>query len=610
MTSRLARQLHPARLAALVALLGTVPLPWVSAARADTFVYAANCNCFIGPPISPDTVSQFLASATPGALSPLAPPAVSTSGDQPWGIAATPDGRSLYVTNEASNTIAQFDVAVTGTLTPKAPATVSTAPFGFPSNVAVHPDGGSFYVVSSLALGPGGTMADAVLQYDIAAGGLLVPKAPPTVAAGMNPFGIAITPDGRSLYVGSRNTDEILQYDVAADGTLAPKVPPSVTVAANATLWRMTVSPDGDSLYASDIGGPNGVFQFDIAANGTLAPKVPASVALPAPSTASYVLVSFDGKSAYVSGATDIFQFDIAAGGLLAPKAVPSVPTGGANPAQLAMSPDGRSVYAGTDTQVFQFDVGAGGALAAKAPPSVAAGDVPWNVAALAFDQHYQCYQARETPGTPRFVPLDVALQDQFGTAAATVKRPRSICNPVSKNSTSPTDPTAHLTCYATKDTGPKPPKVQARITNQFGTQDITVGKPLQLCVPSEKGIVPDAPVPSPLAIDHYRCYKAKASKTTPTPLVDLQLLDQFGFATARTKPCFRFCAPVDKNGSGILDPDRHLACYRLMDTFGGPMQMNVDVNVDNQFGAQALRARTMAAARYLCVPSTKQLLP
>jgi hypothetical protein len=226
------------------------------------------------------------------------------------------------------------------------------------------------------------------------------------------------------------------------------------------------------------------------------------------------------------------------------------------------------------------------------------------------------CYEARRTRNTPKFVPVTVNLQDQFLTSpiTATAKNQRQLCNPSSVNGAfvPGVDQTAHLTCYATKDqpgTSRFKP-IDVRVTNLFGTQDLTLSKPFRLCVPSEKGIVPAAPTPSSLQIDHYRCYKANFKKgfvfTAPT---GVGIGDQFESTTADVRPGNRliFCNPVSKDGSPILDPATHLTCFRLIEP---PSEPNIDVAVDNQFGTnQRLTVRRQQSASSLCLPSTKTVL-
>lgn len=222
---------------------------------------------------------------------------------------------------------------------------------------------------------------------------------------------------------------------------------------------------------------------------------------------------------------------------------------------------------------------------------------------------HFKCYQARITRTTPKFVPRTVNLADQFETVDTLVRKPATLCNPVSKNAEPVIDSTAHLTCYATKDVRTaRFAKRDVIVTNQFGEQRLTVQKPYQLCVPTEKGIVPAPPGPSALGVDHFRCYKAKPAKGSPrVDGVPVTLADQFETRPVVVKPCLRFCAPVSKNGEPILDPAGHLTCYKLVrdPADAVPPFQPIDLNVENQFGDLQLTARPLP---HLCVPSLKRL--
>src|SRR6185295_17177258 len=134
------------------------------------------------------------------------------------------DGTSVYVTNEDSNNVSQYDVVPGGRLQRKSPATVAA---GFdPIGIAISPDGRNVYVTNHSSGGP-------VSQYDVGPGGALTPKSPATVDAGVDPYGVVVSPDGNSVYVadnqapGSPNGG-VSQYDVGPLGALAPKNPPTV----------------------------------------------------------------------------------------------------------------------------------------------------------------------------------------------------------------------------------------------------------------------------------------------------------------------------------------------------------------------------------------------
>jgi DNA-binding beta-propeller fold protein YncE len=84
-----------------------------------------------------------------GGLSPLSPPTV-VAGTAPVGVAVSPDGKSVYVTDQSDpSMVSQYSVdAVTGSLIPKTPATVATGTF--PAGIAVSPDGKNAYVASDV----------------------------------------------------------------------------------------------------------------------------------------------------------------------------------------------------------------------------------------------------------------------------------------------------------------------------------------------------------------------------------------------------------------------------------------------------------------------------
>ena len=174
--------------------------------------------------------------ATAGALSPLTPATVGGGGN---GVAVSPDARSVYVTG--SDAVAQYDAGLDGKLTPKIPATVASAAA---RGVVVSPDGKSVYVINDSGSG-------VVSQYDVGAGGTLSPKTPATVAAGGSPSALAVSPDGKSVYVASHGNQSssgaVFQYDVGAGGLLSAKTPASVPADSGANA--LAVSPDGRTVY-------------------------------------------------------------------------------------------------------------------------------------------------------------------------------------------------------------------------------------------------------------------------------------------------------------------------------------------------------------------------
>lgn len=105
---------------------------------------------------------------------------------------------------------------------------------------------------------------------------------------------------------------------------------------------------------------------------------------------------------------------------------------------------------------------------------------------------HFQCYNADEASGTPRFERVEgVSLEDQFADTTATVYKLEQVCNPVDKNGEGIINEEGHLTCYKLKDVRPKYQRQEVGAEDQFGELTLRVGKPRRLCVPSTKTEIP-----------------------------------------------------------------------------------------------------------------------
>ncbi len=347
-----------ARMATAAALVLAVAAPLAHAAPPAAYVYATDFN---------PKVVQYSADEA-GLLSPLAPalaPGVATSA----GVAASPDGHTLYVVDQSAGDVSQYAIADDGTLSPKSPATVATgaSPFG----IAVAPDGRHVYVANQGA----GTIS----VFDVGSdGGLVAHQTAVTSATGT--VGIAISPDGTSAYATNVSAGTISQYDVdPTAGTLTPKGPP--TVAAGTAPFAITVSTDGQSVYATNRTATGLVRQYSVGAGGELsAMAVPTLTVGVRPAG---IVAGADGV--YVSSFSSdvVSQFSADAGGALTPGA-PDV-AAPHNPFGMTLSPDGHSLYVAGfgDGKVGQYDVGDDGALAAKSPASVDADVRPVAVAAV-----------------------------------------------------------------------------------------------------------------------------------------------------------------------------------------------------------------------------------
>lgn len=162
---------------------------------------------------------------------------------------------------------------------------------------------------------------------------------------------------------------------------------------------------------------------------------------------------------------------------------------------------------------------------------------------------HFKCYQAALPAGTE--FRRRVTLADQFGTRRTVVLEPASICTAVDKNGEGVLDPTAHLTCYRTRDGDAQPgfSPQRVKVRNQFGNQRLPLIQAEGLCVPSGVNGVPIA-----TGLDHFRCYTVGPDVAfTPRTVTLMDEVEERAFRVVRP---LSVCSPVDKNGEGISHPE------------------------------------------------------
>ncbi len=155
------------------------------------------------------------------------------------GVAVSPDGSRVYVTNLNSNTVSVIDTA-TGQVTDTIPVGIS------PEGVAVSPDGSRVYVTNQCASSSSSNCTNGTVSVIDTASGLVTASIP----VGSEPIGVAVSPDGSHVYVTNFGSNTVSVIDMATAVT--------ATIPVGTHPIGVAVSSDGSHVYVASqcaIGG-------------------------------------------------------------------------------------------------------------------------------------------------------------------------------------------------------------------------------------------------------------------------------------------------------------------------------------------------------------------
>lgn len=142
-------------------------------------------------------------------------------------VAATPDGKTVWVTNFGDGTVQPIDVA---TLTTGSPIAVGSQP----ERLAVSPDGADLWVANQGS----GTASEIDLATRTVAR---------TITVGAAPFGVAVSPNSSQVYITNGGSASVSVIDAASGAVTA-------TVPTGAGPQYVQLSPDGATAYVADFG--------------------------------------------------------------------------------------------------------------------------------------------------------------------------------------------------------------------------------------------------------------------------------------------------------------------------------------------------------------------
>jgi predicted alpha-1,2-mannosidase len=218
-------------------------------------------------------------------------PVGSTAAD----VAATPDGKTVWVTNFGDGTVQPIDVA---TLTAGTPVTVGSQP----ERLAVSPDGTQLWVANQGS----GTVSDVSLATDTVSH---------TIAVGSAPFGVALTPDSGKVFITNGGSSSVSVIDAATAAV-------TTTIPVGAGPQYVQISPNGQSAYVAD-SGAGGVTPIDVS-------TLTAGSFIATGSGAYAVGFSPDGTTAWAvdSNVNNVVPITVASGAVGSAVTVGDVPDG------------------------------------------------------------------------------------------------------------------------------------------------------------------------------------------------------------------------------------------------------------------------------------------
>ena len=212
----------------------------------------------------------------------------------PAGIALSPDGSRVVVTNKAVETISVIDTATLRVTTGSLPGGPTGIVFGSDGSAYVARTGIGGVAVLDPQLRPSRTIPTGRFPGAVAFGNRLYvanagdgtvtvvdPADPPPITVGPQPSGLAVSPDGRLLYVADSGSDDVMVIDtttLAAVATVPVGRAPAAVVADARRAWvagenqvtvvdaasravvasvgvgggAVALSPDGGHLYVAD----------------------------------------------------------------------------------------------------------------------------------------------------------------------------------------------------------------------------------------------------------------------------------------------------------------------------------------------------------------------
>src|ERR1700743_46507 len=213
--------------------MSPTPTPTPGVDTGDAFVFTTNSGS--------DNISAFVNDST-GNLTPVSGSPFSSPGS-PWGMAASPDKKFLYVSSLQNATVTGFSINhATGKLTALNCAAATTD--AQPTRITITP-AGRFLFTSNQAGSISGFSIDTIT-------GCLT--AVSTTATDSTARGLTVERTGKFLYIATGGGRDA--FSIAATGRLT-RLPAAGFDSGTGTMQSVKASPTTDILVATDAGTAN-----------------------------------------------------------------------------------------------------------------------------------------------------------------------------------------------------------------------------------------------------------------------------------------------------------------------------------------------------------------
>jgi 6-phosphogluconolactonase (cycloisomerase 2 family) len=289
------------------------------------------------------------------------------SGTTPSAMVLAPSGKAAFIANSGTNDISAYSVQSDGTLT----AASGTRAAGMTPLSMAMDSAGSFLFVANQGLQAdpaSGTISVFAVQGTTLAevAGSPFQAAAPAAPSGTGPAGIAVTPDGKFLYVANQFDSTVTTFSVNASGVLTQGLTLPVGTAPSA----MAITPDGGFLYVANSSTVSAFAicnQVVTSCGDPTSPDGSLTAVTGSPFSSGLgpvsIVVSPSGKFLFVVDrlSNQVSEYKIATGtGVLTPGTQPTISTG-ANPvsAAIRVGTTTNATTGGTMNYLYVAELGA-----------------------------------------------------------------------------------------------------------------------------------------------------------------------------------------------------------------------------------------------------------